>query len=133
MARPAATYYCSFSGTEPGFPATWSYRDSFISLYAETKNCWEGEYYYHYSYNNASQSTGVNLAKMRVYISSWEETDGNICSPFWNKDSGWQYNVRSLSASTPSHHYVCSGSGSHYYVAHGQHWFDNDYHTTGYK
>lgn len=123
---------CSI-GTKTGwYPPTYSYSDSFVSLFGKTQVCWSGENFSHQGYSQGAQYPGIPLSQIRAYTRSWEEAGGSRCTPIYSKDSGWKYNVMSVWAIVPYRHWQCSGD--HFYVAYTTHYFgSSNQHITGNK
>ncbi len=134
---PQALYAASCSHSVPPYPhswypPTWSYSDSFVSLFGETQQCWSGEQFSHKGHTFGAQYPGVPLSQIRVQVWDWEElwdSSGHRhvqCNDPNSRfaDSGWVYGYDAW-ASTPYRVYKCSGGGGliHYYVAQSLHYF----------
>ena len=124
---------CSYepSNTHSHPSPTWSYSDSFVSLFAETQQCWSGEQFRHKGHTYGAQYPGNPLSQIRVQTSDWEELWGSgqhYNCPDPNSefaDSGWKYGVYDAWAITPYRQWTCSGGGSvfHIYAAWTTHFF----------
>ncbi len=112
-------------------PPTWSYSDSFVSLFGETQRCWSGEQFKHKGHTYGAQYPGNPLSQIRVQVWDWEELWGSAqhynC-PDPNSEyanSGWKYGVFDVWINTPYRQWTCSGGGGlfHYYAA----WTSHDF------
>ena len=88
---PQALYAASCSHPVPPYPhswypPTWSYSDSFVSLFGETQQCWSGEQFSHKGHTFGAQYPGVPLSQIRVQVWDWEE--------LW--DSGFLHGLTAL-------------------------------------
>lgn len=78
---------CSTRSYPGWYPSTYSYRDSFTSLYGETRACFRGETFTHCGYTSGSQYPGNPLSKLKMIVNSWDKGSSCNGSSFAQKEN----------------------------------------------